>query len=73
MDVWERKAMQHVNKASSLVRYEQNRLYRELPPSAGRDFRQDELADILELLSLTSSHIDPHGEVPWEFQTPLPF
>lgn len=73
METWERKAALAVNAARSLARNEQYRLYRELPPSEGRDYREGELCELLDLLSQAKTHIDPHCEVLWEYQTPLPF
>ncbi len=73
MEIWEREAARAVNKARSLVRREQNRLYREEPPSQGRDWREGELEEVGDLLHQAKAHIDPHCEIAWEFQTPLPF
>ncbi len=73
MELWERQAAVAVNKARSLVRGEQNRLFREVKQSKGRDHRMDELDEVMGLLSQAKDHIDTHRVVLWEYQTPLPF
>ncbi len=72
MEVWERKAAQIVNTARTQVRDEQSRLYREVKKTKGRDHRIAELEAIEELLHQAKAHIDTHGLVEWQYQTPLP-
>lgn len=73
MEIWERKAAKAINAARSLVRDEQGRLYRDVTQSPGRMHRQGELEEIGDLLAQAKTHVDPHGVVLWEYQTPLPF
>lgn len=73
MELWERRAAGYINKVRALVRDEQNRLYREVERSPGRDHREAELEEIGDLLEQAKDHIDTHGELPWQYSTPLPF
>lgn len=73
MSAWEKEAAKAVNKARTIVRKEQNRMYKDLPDTPGRAYRLEEIEEIGDLLHQAKAHIDPHDDVPWDYQTPLPF
>lgn len=73
MEVWERKAIVHINIVRTEVALEEERLQREVKEGDGLNSRLEELEAIQIILNEIAAHIDPHGVIPWEHQSRLPF